>query len=116
MGLRGRRNEADRPIVVMPSRFPLALVAMGLAVRVAPLFDLQGRNLRQFPSEDGYLMLTIARNIALGHGMSIAGGTIATNGTQPLMAYVYALAFWLVGGDKTWGVLLVQVLQIAIAL
>jgi hypothetical protein len=96
--------------------FPLALAALGLAARVAPLFDLQGRNLRQFPSEDGYLMLTIARNIELGHGMSIADGTIATNGTQPLMAYIYALAFWLVGGDKAWGVLLVQVFQIAIAL
>ena len=95
--------------------FPLALMAVGLAARAAPLLDLHGRNLRQFPSEDGYLMLTIARNIALGHGMSISGGTIPTNGTQPLMAYLYALAFWLVGGDKAWGVLLVQVFQIAIA-
>jgi hypothetical protein len=94
----------------------LALGAVGLVARAAPLLDLHGRNLRQFPSEDGYLMLTIARNVALGHGMSIAEGTIPTNGAQPLMAYVYALAFWLVGGDKAWGVLLVQVFQIAIAL
>ena len=95
---------------------PLALIALGLVARAVPLFDLQGRNLRQFPSEDGYLMLTIARNIALGHGMSIAEGTIPTNGAQPFVAYVYALAFWLVGGDKAWGVLLVQIFQIAIAL
>ena len=96
--------------------FPLVLIAVGLAARIAPLLDLRGRNLTQFPSEDGYLMLTIARNIGLGRGMSIADGTIATNGTQPFMAYVYALAFWMVGGDKAWGVLLVQVFQIAIAL
>jgi len=95
---------------------PLVLIAVGLAARIAPLLDLRGRNLTQFPSEDGYLMLTIARNIGLGRGMSIADGTIATNGTQPFMAYVYALAFWMVGGDKAWGVLLVQVFQIAIAL
>jgi hypothetical protein len=92
------------------------LAAIGIAARVAPLLDLHGRALHQFPSEDGYLMLTIARNIALGHGMSVADGTIPTNGTQPLMAYVYALAFWLVDADKVWGVLLVQLFEIAIAL
>ncbi len=96
--------------------FPLALLAVGLVARIAPLFDLRGRNLWQFPSEDGYLMLTIARNIALGRGMSIADGTIPTNGTQPLMSYVYAAGFWLVDGDKPWGVLVAQGLQIAIAL
>lgn len=96
--------------------FPLVLMAIGVATRVAPLFDLHGRNLRQFPTEDGYLMLTIARNLALGRGMSIADGTIPTNGTQPLMSFLYAAGFWLVGGDKAWGVWLAQVMQISIAL
>ena len=95
--------------------FPLVLMLVGLAARVSPLFDLHGRNLRQFTTEDGYLMLTIARNLALGRGMSIADGTIPTNGTQPLLSFVYAGGFWLVGGDKEWGVWLAQVLQIAIA-
>ena len=95
--------------------FALVTIAIGLAARVAPLLDPHGRNLRQFPSEDGYLMLTIARNIALGHGMSVSQGTIPTNGTQPLMAYAYAAAFWLTGADKVWGVLVAQVFQIVIA-
>lgn len=61
-------------------------------------------------------MLTIARNLALGHGPSVEAGTTLTNGTQPLMTGVYAGVFWLVGGDKLWGVVLVQVLGILIAL
>lgn len=95
--------------------FPAVLMLLGLATRVSPLFDLHGRNLRQFTTEDGYLMLTIARNLALGRGMSIADGTIPTNGTQPLLSFVYAGGFWLVGGDKEWGVWVAQGIQIAIA-
>lgn len=94
--------------------FPLVLMLIGLAARISPLLDLHGRNLRQFTTEDGYLMLTIARNLALGRGMSIADGTIPTNGTQPLLSFVYAAGFWLVGGDKEWGVWVAQCLQIAI--
>ncbi|MBV8229307.1 MAG: hypothetical protein JO329_04910, partial [Planctomycetaceae bacterium] len=36
-----------------------ALVVVGLASRIAPLLNLGGRLLRQFASEDGYLMMTI---------------------------------------------------------
>jgi len=89
---------------------------VGTTARALPLFDPQGRALRQFASEDGYLMLTIARNLALGNGLSVELGTTATNGTQPLMTGLYAGVFWLLGGDKVWGVLLVQLLGIAIAL
>jgi hypothetical protein len=60
-------------------------------------------------------MLTIARNIALGRGMSIAEGTIPTNGAQPLLAFVYGVPFWLVDGDKVWGVWLAQVLEVVFA-
>lgn len=94
----------------------LALLVVGTAARVAPLLDPEGRALRQYPSEDGYLMLTIARNLALGNGMSVEAGSAATNGTQPLMTAAYAGLFWIVGGDKVWGVVLAQLLGIAIAL
>ncbi len=96
--------------------FVWASLSVGTAARALPLFDLDGRALRQFPSEDGYLMLTIARNLAIGNGLSIEAGTTLTNGTQPLMTGVYAGLFWVVGGDKLWGVVLVQVLGIALAL
>jgi hypothetical protein len=60
-------------------------------------------------------MLTIARNLALGDGLSIEAGTTMTNGTQPLVTFVYAGLFWLVDGDRTAGVILVQVVGFIIA-
>src|SRR5882672_37653 len=90
------------------------LLAAGLAFRLAPLADLGERMLWQWPTEDGYLMMTIARNIALGHGMTISAGEIPTNGTQPLATLVWAGIFWLAAGDRVTGVLLIQLAQIAI--
>jgi hypothetical protein len=90
-------------------RFAVAsLIVLGLASRVGPLFDYGDRLLWQWPTEDGYLMMTIARNIALGRGMSISEGTIPTNGTQPLTTIVFTGLFWLVDGQRRSGVLLVQ--------
>jgi hypothetical protein len=92
------------------------IFGIGLLFRILPLFNQGGRLLRQWPTEDGYLMLTIARNIAIGNGMSIADGTIATNGTQPLFNFMEAICFALVGGDKELGVFLALILQIIISL
>jgi hypothetical protein len=60
-------------------------------------------------------MLTIARNIALGHGMSIADGNIPTNGTQPLMTFIISGIFLLTGGDKVLSIKLIIILQWLIA-
>lgn len=92
-----------------------ALLAIGLVARVAPLLAGEQRLLRQFPSEDGYLMLTIARNLALGHGLSTADGTIATNGTQPLISFVFAAGHWLAGGDRIAGVVFALVFELLVA-
>ena len=48
----------------------LVLLVTGVAARLSPLMDVPGRLFWQFVSEDGYLMQTIARNMALGLGMS----------------------------------------------
>jgi len=69
--------------------------------------------LRQFPTEDGYLMLTIARNIALGKGMSVADGLQPTNGVQPLATLIWAAVLWLAGGDRRIGVLGILLVQVA---
>jgi hypothetical protein len=61
-------------------------------------------------------MLTIARNLAIGSGPSVEAGATLTNGTQPLMTGVYAALFWIVGGNKGWGVWCVQILGVAISL
>lgn len=91
------------------------LVAVGAASRLAPLLDRAGRLLQQFPTEDGYLMMTIARSIALGRGMTTAEGLIASNGTQPAFNLIEALCFWLVGGDRASGVLAIQMVQFFVA-
>jgi hypothetical protein len=88
------------------------LLGIGLLARLAPLLDAGGRMLRQFPTEDGYLMLTIARNIALGKGMSVSDGLQPTNGTQPLMTLISAAVFWLADGDRRLGVLGVLLLDV----
>jgi hypothetical protein len=91
------------------------LFAIGFITRIAPLFNQGGRLLRQWPTEDGYLMLTIARNLALGRGMSTAAGTIPTNGTQPLFNFLEAAGFAVVGGDRFWGVAIAQILLLLIS-
>lgn len=96
--------------------FVVACAFVGTASRLLPLLDPSGRGLRQFPSEDGYLMLTIARNLALGRGLSIEAGTTMTNGTQPLMTFVYGGLFWWVDGDRTAGVALAQVVGLVVAI
>jgi hypothetical protein len=50
-------------------------------------------------SEDGYLSLTIARNIAAGHGVT-ADGRELTNGFQPLWVFATAVWFKLFHGDR----------------
>ncbi len=92
-----------------------ALGAVGVATRLVPMIDGTDRYLRQFPTEDGYLMMTIARNIALGRGMATAEGTIASNGTQPAFTFVEALCFWLAGGDRRAGVFAIGLVQFVVA-
>ena len=56
-----------------------AVVGLETVVRVAPLVEGGERLQRQCVSEDGYLMLTIARNIALGRGFSVSDGMIPSS-------------------------------------
>lgn len=93
----------------------LAFACVGLLSRIAPLLNRDGRLLRQFPTEDGYLMLTIARNLALGRGMSTASGEVPTNGTQPLFNFIEAAGFFLVGGDRDLGVAIALVIQVVLS-
>jgi hypothetical protein len=88
----------------------VVLGGIGLVARVLPLTRGTPMLLRQ-ASEDGYLMLTVARNLAIGLGMSTSGGTIPTNGVQPLATLLYAACFRIAHGDKTVGVALVMALS-----
>jgi len=86
-----------------------SLVLVGLAARLSPLADPHGRIFWQFMTEDGYLMQTVARNMALGLGMSTAEGTLPTNGVQPLATFLFAGLHYLAGGSKLAGIALVTV-------
>jgi hypothetical protein len=97
-------------------RFAILLFVIGTVARAWPVV-LGGDWLRwSYPTEDGYLMLTIARNIALGHGMSVSEGLVATNGVQPLVATVQAGLFWIAGGDREVGLRLVMALAVLVAM
>ena len=94
-----------------------ALLAIaGLLVRLSPLWHAPDRLFWQFMSEDGYLMQTVARNMALGLGMSTAAGTMPTNGVQPLATFVFAGLHALVGGDRVGAISLVTLWSALVAL
>jgi hypothetical protein len=93
----------------------VGLITIGIASRVAPLFDPHGRLLQQFVSEDGYYMQTVARNLALGHGLAVSDGTVQTNGVQPLATFLFALCHYLAGGDKIGGIAGVTILSLFVS-
>ncbi len=93
----------------------LVLLGAGLLSRVLPLLGGERRLFGQFPSEDAYLMLTVARNLALGLGPTTADGTIATNGIQPLATLLWAGVFALTDGDRASGIRVVLVLEILLS-
>jgi hypothetical protein len=56
--------------------------------------------------EDGFYVLSVARQIALGHGVTYNGATLS-NGFQPLWVVLCAPLFWLADGDRVSGIRLV---------
>lgn len=92
-----------------------ALFCAGLVARLMPLFDQDRRLFWYFMTEDGYLMQTVARNMAIGNGMSTADGTMATNGVQPLATFFFAALHALAGGSKVAAVFYVTVASVLVA-
>jgi len=93
----------------------LATLVIGVTYRAFPIFAGQPALSQFFVTEDGYLMLTVARNMAIGLGMSVSDGTIATNGVQPLATYLFALPYLIAGGDKLGGLAGVLAISAAIS-
>ena len=91
------------------------LLVTGLAARLSPFLDVDGRLYWLLLSEDGYLMQTIARNMAIGLGMSTANGTMPTNGVQPLATFLYAGLHALAGGSKMLAIGYVTVFATAVS-
>lgn len=71
-----------------------------VAVALLSLILRSRAALFEFPlTEDGYYLLAVARNIALGHGVTIDGQRL-TNGFQPLFALLLVPIYALTGGDR----------------
>jgi len=96
-------------------RFLFAALVLGTLYRLYPIFAGQPELSQFFMTEDGYLMLTIARNMALGLGMTVSDGTISSNGVQPLATFLYALPYWVSAGDKVAGLIGVHLIATAIS-
>ncbi len=94
----------------------LAFIAAATLYRLYPVLAGQPALSRFFLTEDGYLMLTVARNMALGMGMTVSDGTIPTNGVQPLATFLFAVPYLAWGGDKVGALLGVHLILLAAAL
>ena len=92
------------------------LLIAGTLYRLLPVLLGQPALAEMFLTEDGYLMLTVARSIALGEGMAVADGTIPTNGVQPLATYLFALPYAVTGGDKVSSLIGVHLIAAGVAL
>ena len=94
-------------------RFDRLVIALVIVVLCAALAII-ARPLNSFFNEplldDGYYVLTVARYIALGHGVT-SDGTTLSNGFQPLWTFLCAALFWLSDGERLSGVRYVLVLH-----
>lgn len=102
----------------MPRLLPMiiALVAIGLLYRLWPIASGMPALANFFLTEDGYLMLTVSRNMALGAGMSVSDGTIPTNGVQPLIAFIFTIPYLATGADKVTSLVGIHLIHAVTAL
>jgi hypothetical protein len=97
-------------------RILMAVLVLGTLYRLFPIVTGQPQLSEFFMTEDGYLLLTVARNMAIGLGMSVSEGTIATNGVQPMVTFIFAIPYVLTGGDKVSSLVGIHLIAAAIAL
>lgn len=89
-------------------------LVVGLAFRLYPVLAGQPLLAQFLITEDGYLLLTVARNMALGLGMTVSEGTIATNGVQPLITFLFSAAYLVTGADRVTSLVGVHLIMAAI--
>lgn len=96
-------------------RLIIMTLIVGTAYRLYPVVVGNPALSQFFMTEDGYLMLTIARNMAIGLGMSVSEGTIYTNGVQPLATFLLTVPYLITGGGKVEGLVGVHLILVAIS-
>lgn len=107
---------AKRPAVAQWLFWAILTLLMACTLyRVFPVLKGQPALSEFFLTEDGYLLLTVARNMAIGLGMSVSDGTIPTNGVQPLITFLFTLPYLITGGDKVTSLIGVNLIAAAIS-
>ena len=91
------------------------LILTGILYRLWPIAAGMPNLWSFFLTEDGYLMLTVSRNMAIGNGMSVSDGTIATNGVQPMIAFLFSLPYLATSGDKVTSLIGIHLIHTGIA-
>ena len=94
----------------------IGLVIFGILYRLWPIVAGMPLLANFFVTEDGYLMLTVARNMAIGNGMSVSDGTIPTNGVQPLATFLFAIPYLITDGDKVSSLIGIHAISAAVSL
>ena len=92
-----------RPAVLVPLLVTLVFAGW---MHAAPADRLA----RTLPTEDAFYVLAVARQAAIGGGIS-ADGRIPTNGFQPLWGAVNVPLYAIAGGDRIAGLRLSQILS-----
>jgi hypothetical protein len=95
----------DRMVVAAVAVPAVISVAAAVAMLFAPADDLA----RTLPVEDAYYALSVARQVAIGGGITI-DGAVETNGFQPLWVGLNVPLYALVDGDRIAGLRLSQIL------
>ena len=96
---------------MVDTRLRRAIVLLPIAVTLAAALWMHAapgdRLARTLPTEDAYCVLAVARQAAIGNGIT-ADGRIETNGFQPLWGAVNVPLYALAGGDRITGLRLSQ--------
>jgi hypothetical protein len=100
-----------------PLLLRLVLVAIlgGLLFRLLPIALGMPALAGLFMTEDGYLMLTVARNMAIGLGMTVSEGTIPTNGVQPMSTFLFTIPYLVTEGDKVTSLIGIHLILAAVS-
>lgn len=99
----------------LPTLTVILLLTFGVLYRLWPVAAGMPDLAYFFMTEDGYLMLTVSRNMAIGNGMSVSDGTIATNGVQPLAAFLFAVPYLITSGAKVSSLIYIHLIHTATA-
>jgi hypothetical protein len=99
---------------IPPIRLVFLVCLLAFLYRLWPALAGQPALSEFFITEDGYLMLTVARNLAIGMGMTVSEGTIATNGIQPMATLLFTIPYLLTEGDRVTSLVGIHLIMAAI--